>query len=55
VREAREMLVREVMTSPAVTVRPGTSLKQAIRMLDEHQIIASGVPGVVGVSAAITR
>jgi hypothetical protein len=49
------MLVREVMTSPAVTVGPGTCPKQAIRMLDEHQIIASGAPGVVGVSVAIAR
>jgi CBS domain-containing protein len=37
------MLVREVMTSPAVTVGPGTSLKQAIRMLDEHEITAMPV------------
>jgi CBS domain-containing protein len=37
------MLVREVMTSPAVTVGPGTSLKQAIRLLDDHRITAMPV------------
>jgi CBS domain-containing protein len=37
------MLVREVMTSPAVTVEPDLSLKQAIRLLDEHQITAMPV------------
>jgi CBS domain-containing protein len=34
------MLVREVMTSPAVTIGPGASLKQAVRLLDEHRISA---------------
>lgn len=37
------MLVREVMTSPAITVGPGTSLKQAVRLLDEHRITAMPV------------
>jgi CBS domain-containing protein len=37
------MLVREIMTSPAVTVSPGTPLKNAIRLLDEHQITAMPV------------
>lgn len=37
------MLVREVMTSPAVTVGRETPLKQAIRLLDEHQITAMPV------------
>lgn len=37
------MLVREVMTSPAVAVAPGTSLKQAVRLLDEHLITAMPV------------
>jgi CBS domain-containing protein len=37
------MLVREVMTSPVVTVGPGTSLKEAVRRLDEHQITAMPV------------
>lgn len=34
------MLVREVMTSPAVTVRPQATLKQVARLLDEHSITA---------------
>ena len=37
------MLVREVMTSPAVTVGPGATLKQAVRLLDEHRITAMPV------------
>ena len=37
------MLVHEVMTTPAVTVAPGTSLKQAIRLLDDHEITAMPV------------
>lgn len=37
------MLVREVMTSPAVTVAPEASLKEAIRMLDRHEITAMPV------------
>lgn len=32
------MLVREVMTSPVVSVAPDTPVKQAIRLLDEHAI-----------------
>jgi CBS domain-containing protein len=32
------MLVREVMTSPAVTVGPGTSVRDAIGLLDRFQI-----------------
>lgn len=39
----REMLVREVMTKPAVTVGPQTPLKEAVRRLDEHQITAMPV------------
>jgi CBS domain-containing protein len=42
------MLVREVMTSPAVTVGPETTLKQAIRMLDEHNITAMPVVDKAG-------
>jgi CBS domain-containing protein len=42
------MLVREVMTSPPVTVGPGTSLKRAIQLLDEHQITAMPVVDHVG-------
>ena len=37
------MLVREVMTSPAVTVGPETSVKQAVSLLDEHEITAMPV------------
>jgi CBS domain-containing protein len=37
------MMVREVMTRPAITVVPGTSLKQAIRLLDEYEITAMPV------------
>ena len=37
------MLVREVMTEPAVTVAPDTSLKEAVRLLDQHQITAMPV------------
>lgn len=37
------MLVREVMTSPAVCVSPSTSLKRAIELLDEHRITAMPV------------
>lgn len=37
------MLVREVMTSPAVTVGPRSSVKQAVRLLDEHAITAMPV------------
>lgn len=34
------MLVREVMTSPAVTVEPGVAARDALRLLDAHQITA---------------
>lgn len=37
------MLVREVMTEPAVTVAPETSVKQAVLLLDRHQITAMPV------------
>jgi CBS domain-containing protein len=37
------MLVREVMTTPAITVTPGTPLKRAIGLLDEHRITAMPV------------
>jgi CBS domain-containing protein len=32
------MLVRDVMTTPAVTVRPDTTLERAMSMLDQHAI-----------------
>lgn len=34
------MLAREVMTSPVVTVGPDATLKDAIRLLDQHDITA---------------
>jgi CBS domain-containing protein len=37
------MLVREIMTSPAVTVGPETSVKEAVRLLDTHTITAMPV------------
>jgi CBS domain-containing protein len=37
------MLVREVMTTPAVCVDPDTALKRAIQLLDEHRITAMPV------------
>jgi CBS domain-containing protein len=38
------MLVRDIMTTPVVTVRPETPLKEVARLLVEHRI--SGVPVV---------
>ena len=52
------MLVHEVMTSPAVTVGPEAPVKQAMRLLDDHQITAmpvvddTGTPGRRVVSEA---
>ena len=47
------MLVREVMSSPAVTVRPGASLKEATLLLEQHDITAmpvvDGHGGLIGV------
>jgi CBS domain-containing protein len=37
------MLVREVMSSPVVTVGPRTPVKQAVRLLDEHRITSMPV------------
>ena len=37
------MLVRDVMTTHAVTVRPDARVKQAIELLDDHQITAMPV------------
>ncbi|MBT2212782.1 MULTISPECIES: CBS domain-containing protein [Actinomadura] len=34
------MLVREAMTSPVVTIPPSATVRQAIRVLDEHEITA---------------
>ncbi|MGH3355711.1 MAG: CBS domain-containing protein [Nocardioidaceae bacterium] len=47
------MLVREVMSSPAFTVSADTSVREALRLLDEHAITALPVvddaDGIVGV------
>jgi CBS domain-containing protein len=32
------MLVRDVMTAPAITVTPLTSVKEGLRMLDKHRV-----------------
>lgn len=32
------MLVRDVMTSPAITVAPSTSLKEGLKLLDKYQV-----------------
>jgi CBS-domain-containing membrane protein len=40
------MLVKDVMTSPATTVGPDTSIKEALTLLDEHAITA--LPVVTG-------
>lgn len=34
------MLVRDVMTSPAITVAAGTSVKEAMRLLSQHRVTA---------------
>jgi CBS domain-containing protein len=39
------MLVRDVMTSPAITVTPQTSVKEGLRMLDQHRVTALPVVG----------
>jgi CBS domain-containing protein len=41
--EVIPMLVREVMSSPVVTVGPRTPVKQAVRLLDEHRITSMPV------------
>lgn len=39
-QEVAEMLVRDVMTSPAITVSPGTSVKEGLRVLDRNRVTA---------------
>lgn len=34
------MLVRDVMTAPAITVAPRTSVKEGLRILDRHRVTA---------------
>lgn len=40
------MLVRDVMTAPVITVTPRTSVKEGLRMLDQHRVTA--LPVVAG-------
>jgi CBS domain-containing protein len=51
--EEADMLVREVMSSPAVTVTARTSVREALRLLDRHSItslpVVDGRGAVVGV------
>lgn len=42
------MLVRDVMTSPAVTLPPDTPLKQALVMLDQHAVTMMPVTNASG-------
>lgn len=42
------MLVRELMTTHAVTVKPGTSMKAALRLLSDHDITAMPVVNGTG-------
>lgn len=42
------MLVNEVMTTPVVTVPESATVKQAVRILDEHKISAAPVLGTDG-------
>lgn len=39
------MLIREVMTTPVVTVAPRATVRQAIRVLHEHAVTAAPVAG----------
>jgi CBS-domain-containing membrane protein len=39
-REVAGMLVRDVMTSPAITVAAHTSVKEGLRLLDRHSVTA---------------
>ncbi|WP_242907111.1 CBS domain-containing protein [Actinomadura terrae] len=47
------MLVREAMTSPVVTIPPSATVRQAIRVLDEHEVtalpVADGDGRLVGI------
>jgi CBS domain-containing protein len=47
------MLVREVMTTPAVTVHPDASVKEAARRLTEHGITAMPVVDALGVLVGV--
>lgn len=47
------MFVKEVMTSPAVTVRADTSVKEAIQLLERHEITAMPVVDGKGVLVGV--
>lgn len=47
------MLVREVMTSPALTVQLGTPLKAALALLDEHAVTMLPVVSPAGVVVGV--
>ncbi len=42
------MLIRDLMTAPAVTVRPDTTIQEALRLLDAHLITTLPVVGPHG-------
>lgn len=47
------MLVRDVMTSPAVTVLASTSVKQGLKLLDRHHVTAMPVTDAQGALVGI--
>jgi len=47
------MLIRDLMTTPAVTVTPATPVRVALRLLDERKITAMPVVDATGVLAGI--
>ena len=47
------MLVREVMTAPAVTVRESATVKEAIELLDQHDIAAMPVVDLDGMVVGV--
>jgi CBS domain-containing protein len=47
------MLVSEVMTRAPITVRPGTTVKEALALLDEHSITMLPVVSAHGVIAGV--
>jgi CBS domain-containing protein len=49
------MLVREVMTTPVVTLPPATSIRQAVRLLYEQNITAAPLADDDGRLAGIVR
>jgi CBS domain-containing protein len=47
------MLVRDVMTTTVVTAHPGMRVKQAIELLDEHQVTALPVVDADGILVGV--